>query len=245
MRRYTLLAVIAIGLVLGGCLRLESIPSTPELRISFGSSRNIVILEVVHGNALRYVWDFGDGNTAETTFPKVVHTYSLPGRYTVVVRGYGQANTGDGGPGPGVVDPDTLVFQLEAIVDTREALEIIGMEIIPIDPPSWYAPGTPAWPDWHFPSHTALRFRLLYRVNREGEVGILEVRWLITDAYGRVLKMWNAEEWIWYEAMSDFRVYGCPGVRTEYRVYCNVRLTDGSEVKLVQSIWACPPSGCL
>jgi hypothetical protein len=41
---------------------------------------------VAYGSVVRYAWNFGDGHTAATTTPTVVHTYSAPGPgYTVTV----------------------------------------------------------------------------------------------------------------------------------------------------------------
>ena len=237
------LGIALAALALSGCLQsTESV--APELRATFGGDRNMVVCEVGGTKAAKYVWDYGDGQTEETTLPKAVHRYAAPGQYLVSVKGYGKMNTGNGGPGPGTTDPNVLAFQLTVVVDTRPAIEIIGMKITSVDPPNWYAPGTPAWPEWHYPANVPLRFQLLVQIHRQGEIGIKDAEWIITDSYGRIKKTANAQEWIWYEAMNDFFVYGCPGGATEYRVYLTVVFTDGSEWKTSQSIWACPSGGC-
>jgi hypothetical protein len=244
MRKKALLFVLSLStLLLSGCFQVSE--PVAELRATFGGDRNTVVFEVVGARAARYEWDFGDGQTMETTLPKAVHRYAVPGQYLVSVKGYGKMNTGSGGPGPGTMDPNVLAFHLTMVVDTRPAIEIVGMRVTPIDPPPWYAPGTPAWPNWHYPAATHLRFELLYVVNRQGEIGIQNVQWIITDSYGRFKKAANAFEWIWYEAMFEFIAYGCPARPTEYRVYLTVIFTDRSEWKVSQSIWACPSGGCL
>jgi hypothetical protein len=242
--------MLAIGgllsaIFLAGCLQLPATTDLPELMVRFGESRNTVIFEVKGARALRYLWDFGDGTKEETTVPKATHRYEAPGVYLVTVKGIGRGGTGDGGPGPGVINGEVVAFQLEAVVDTRPAIEIVGMRITPVNPPHWYAPGTPAWPNWHYPAATPLRFELLYVVNRHGEIGIKDVRWAILDAYGRFKKAASAYEWIWYEAAYEFIPHSCPARPMEYRVYLNVIFTDGSEWKTSQSIWACPSGGCL
>jgi hypothetical protein len=234
--------IVFLSLVLGGCL--SPTQPSPELRVTFGASRTTVVFEVIGPRAAKYVWDFGDGNSEETTLPKVVHRYSHPGEYFVVVKAYGAGNTGEGLPGPGISNPNVLAFQLETIVDTRPAIEIIGIKITPVDPPRWYAPGTPAWPEWHYPACTILRMELLSKVNRPGEVKIVNVHWVITDAYGRFGASQGGKEWVWYEAQNFFIAYGCPSGRTEYRVYVYIAFSDGSEYEIRQSIFACPPGGC-
>jgi len=244
MKRYVvLLALGLVGGLLGGCLRMESV--SPELRVTFGSSRNVVILEVVGSQALRYVWDFGDGTTAETTIPKVVHTYPAEGKYLVVVYGYGQHVSGDGGPGPGIIDQDRPSFQLEALVDTRPAIKIIGIEIVPIDPPPWYVPGIVTWPEWSYPASTILKFRLLYVINRPNEVTIARIGWIITGPYGDVLETNDSIEWMWYDAIYEFQFYGCaPKGHTNYTALVTVILSDGSVVQIRQPFRACAAGGC-
>jgi hypothetical protein len=238
------IGILLSALLLAGCLQLPTTIGSPELMVKFGESRATVIFEVKGARALKYLWDFGDGAKEETTVPKATHHYEAPGVYLVTVKGIGKGGTGDGGPGPGVIGGESVAFQLEAVVDTRPAIEIVGMKITPVDPPNWYAPGTPAWPEWHYPACVALRFQLLYVVHRRGELEIKEVQWIITDSWGRFMKESSAEEWIWQEAQNEFLVRGCPGGPTEYRVYLTVIFTDGSEWKTSQSIWACPSGGC-
>jgi len=245
-KRMLAIGMLLSALLLAGCLQVPTTTGTgsPELAVKFGDSRTTVIFEVKGARALKYVWNFGDGETGETTIPKATHYYAAPGVYLVTVEGIGKGATGDGGPGPGVGSAESVVFQIEVVVDTRPAIEIIGMKITPVDPPNWYAPGTPAWPEWHYPANVPLRFQLLVEIHRQGEIEIKDAQWIITDSYGRIKKTANAQEWIWYEAMTDFFVYGCPGGATEYRVYLTVVFTDGSEWKTSQSIWACPSGGC-
>lgn len=238
-----LVGIVLLGVFLGGCLQPQDV--NPVLVARFlDDTRLMVQFEVVGSNAARFVWDFGDGASLETTTAQVVHRYEAGGIYVVTVEGYGRGSNGDGGPGPGASNTDVLVFRLQTVVDTRKALEVIGIEVSPVDPPNWYAPGTPAWPENHFPANVALRFRLLTKVNRPGEIGVVHVDWKVFDAYGRLLEDQQAMEWVWYEAMTEFIVYGCPGGPTEYRVYVAVELSDGSVVQLTKSIWACPSNGC-
>lgn len=244
MRRAAACVAVSLALLaLVGCMRQEA--SVPELLVIRLTSTTYEF-RVVGATASRYVWSYGDGVVEETTVPNVVHTYAGAGVYVVQVEGYGRGNGGggDGSPGAPNVPSERLIFRLSAVVDTRPALVVTGVDITPVDPPRWYAPGTPAWPAWHYPATVPLRFRLLVQENRPGEIGIVDVNWKIFNAYGQLLEDRNGHEWIWYEAMTEFVVYGCPGGKTEYRVYVAVRLTDGSVVQLVQPIYACPPSGC-
>lgn len=235
-----LIAVLAV--LLSGCIP-PVVPSEPQLVCKVVDGQTVAF-RVLGGDAVRYEWVFGDGQTASTTAPSIEHRYAAPGVYVVVVEGYGRGGQGTGAPGPAPVDTERLVFRLQAVVDTRPALEIVGIQVEPVDPPNWYAPGTPAWPDWHYPACIALRFRLLTKTNRPGEIGIVDVDWKIFNAYGQLLEDRQAIEWIWYEAMNEFVVYGCPGGPTEYRVYVAVSLSDGSVISRTQSIWACPSGGC-
>ena len=45
------------------------------------------------GNFKNYFWDFGDGNTENTAFPMIMHTYAVPGNYTVTLTVTNSAGT--------------------------------------------------------------------------------------------------------------------------------------------------------
>jgi len=243
-RALILAGIALLGLVLGGCLHPPAPAPGPELVVVYGEPRTLVHFEVVGAEATKYIWDFGDGNTQETTTPKVFHHYASADVYLVKVEGYRRGATGSGAPGPGMPGGEVLLFHLEATVDTRPAVEIAGIEIKPIDPPYWYRPGSPAWPEDHFPANVALRFKAQIKTNRPQELSVESMVWYVYDSWNRLLKSANELEWIWHEASQDFRVYGCPGGATEYRVVLVLALSDGSVVRMEKSIWACPPGGC-
>lgn len=50
------------------------------------NSNEEVMLEATSNNALSYVWNFGNGETAETTAPIVFYAYANDGEYTVTVK---------------------------------------------------------------------------------------------------------------------------------------------------------------
>lgn len=50
------------------------------------NSNEEVMLEATSNNALSYVWNFGNGETAETTAPVVFYAYANDGEYTVTVK---------------------------------------------------------------------------------------------------------------------------------------------------------------
>lgn len=52
-------------------------------------SATTMTVQTVTGNGLSYDWDFGDGNTANSSTPQISHTYAAPGRYQVVVTATG------------------------------------------------------------------------------------------------------------------------------------------------------------
>src|SRR5690606_36995226 len=47
---------------------------------------NVEPLDGTNGRLVRYVWNFGDGHTANTKDPR--HSYRYPGTYVVVVESY-------------------------------------------------------------------------------------------------------------------------------------------------------------
>jgi len=239
MRRMLVVGIGVLGLLLAGCLQIPE-PTSPTLLVTYSPDRLTVVLEVVGTQCDRYEWDFGDGESAETTLPKVTHRYATSGLYLVVVKGYGPGGGGTGEPGPGFSEPNALVCQLETIVDTRPAVQIYGIEIQPINPPYWYNPDV--WPRWHYPASVALRFRLIYQVHRPQEASIERIQWLITDDWGRLLEAQDSVEWIWYEADTEFIARGCPSRRTEYRAHVTILLTDGSEYKIRQTFVLSLPS---
>ena len=90
-----LLLLLALGVGLVGCgarnappsVRFESpAPTNPEVPSKV--VRFVAVGEdpdLPPGEALRFRWDFGDGNTRETPTGTVEHRYARPGRYTVTV----------------------------------------------------------------------------------------------------------------------------------------------------------------
>jgi len=237
------IGIALAALALSGCLNTGG-SVNPELRVRYGEDRHQVAFEVVGGKAVKYVWDFGDGTTEETTVGSTTHQYQELKEYLVVLKGYGKMNSGDGGPGPGVTDPERLAFELHVFVDTRPAFEIIGFKVTVVDPVPWYVPGAPAWPEWYYPCNCQLRFELLYKRNRPEEADIMEVKWLIMDASQySVIESAEGTEWIWYDATWEFQCTPCTGIPREYRVYVAVKLTNGDVVSFIHSIYACGPAG--
>jgi len=236
---WAIVCLIGIVAALTGCTQQ---PTEGEPWLTYEVKGLIVIFRVHGPQASQYLWDFGDGQTATTTTAEVAHTYAQAGVYVVKVEGLGPGWAGQGEPGPGNPLKPVVLFSLNRTVDLRPALEIVGMRITVVDPPYWYTPG--AWPEWHYPAACLLRFEPLVRVNRPGEVGIVQVIWYVFDNYQRLVGSGTGQEWIWVEAGERFLARGCPPVKAPYRVFMAVKLTTGEIVEEKQEICACPSGGC-
>lgn len=57
-------------------------PSATPRTLTFDASRS----SDAEGAIAAYLWDFGDGQTAETTTPSISHTYAAAGTYTITLR---------------------------------------------------------------------------------------------------------------------------------------------------------------
>lgn len=81
-----------------------------------------------NGDALTYLWDFGDENTGETTDPTTSHTYSNPGEYTVTLRV--RDSTGvTSAPATVSVDTDNYAPEPEITAPTTSELFSVGEKI--------------------------------------------------------------------------------------------------------------------
>lgn len=67
------------------------------------------------GNAVSYVWDFGDGNSSTSATPS--HTYSTPGNYSVRLT---------------VTDGTNLVYK-EQLISVTEPLVLSEIDVVPVD----------------------------------------------------------------------------------------------------------------
>jgi PKD repeat protein len=85
--RWTLLvgcaALVCVAVMLSGCARFDGVVDFTADPTSGKAPLSVRFTPSVGGDARRYVWSFGDGETSTERSPE--HTYVDPGTYTVIL----------------------------------------------------------------------------------------------------------------------------------------------------------------
>jgi len=76
-------ALLGVTLIFSGCARFDSIVDFAASPTSGKKPLLVQFTPAVEGNARRYVWNFGDGNTSAEQSPE--HTYTDAGTYGVIL----------------------------------------------------------------------------------------------------------------------------------------------------------------
>ncbi len=93
---------------------------TPSANFTWVANGATVTFTNTSTNAETFLWDFGDGNSSNETNP--VHTYALPGQYTVVLRAFNRCSSSP------VMRQQVLDLDF---VHTREPEEVTWARVVP------------------------------------------------------------------------------------------------------------------
>lgn len=226
-------------LALAGCGLYAPRQSEPELILSYAPGALTITARVVGISGDLYIWDWGDGVTQEGTVSSATHTYDRTSLYTVRVTVAKLGTVGSGAPGPGTVPGRVVLAELSAVADLRPSLELTGIAITVLSPPSWYDPNT--WPEDAFPAGCSLEVMPVLARHRADAAEPTRAVWTVFREGRFHLQVTGLPAVIPYDALYTA---GCGANYAYYQIQVSLFMSDGSILSGSRTIRVCSPQGC-